>query len=147
MEESYIRIYADWSCLGNPGPWGYAAILMYWDNSKTIKWKEENTTNNRMELKAVIEALKALKKTNIKVYIYIDSDYVYKGITSYINSWEKNNWKTSSKEEVKNKDLWQELSGLNKSYKIEWNWVEAHSDDQLNNLVDKIARKEAESLK
>ncbi len=146
MEEEKIRIYTDGSCLWNPWNWWYAAILLYKDNSKTVKWGEKNTTNNRMELKAIISALKELKKSNIHIEVYTDSNYVYKWITQYIKNWKNNNWKTSDKQDVKNKDLWEELYELNLKFKIKRNWVKWHADDQLNNLVDKIAQKEAKKF-
>ncbi len=146
IDENIIKIYADWSCIWNPWPWGYAGILMYKDSSKTVSGSESKTTNNRMELKAVIESLKSLKNKNIPIKIYVDSEYVYKWITEYINWWINKWWKTSSKEEVKNKDLREELYELNKFYKPSWNWVKAHSDNHMNNLVDKLARKEANKL-
>lgn len=143
MSDEIIKIYADWSCLWNPWKWWYAAILMYKDNIKTIKWSEINTTNNRMELKAVIEALKVIKLKDMQVSIYIDSKYVYDWITNYINSWNNNNWLKSNNEPLKNVDLWKELVQLNISLKVSWNWIKWHSDNHLNNLVDKIAKQQA----
>ncbi len=144
----YIKIYTDWSCLWNPWPWWYAAILMYWENSKKISWYELNTTNNRMELRAVIEALLLLKSNKIPIKMYVDSKYVADWVSNYLSKWESNNWKLSNKQDVKNQDLWKELSKLIKKFdKIERNWVKAHNNNPMNELVDKLARKEAESIK
>ena len=139
-----IKIYTDGSCLNNPGDGGWAAIIN--DDGKILKisGSEKNTTNNKMELMAPINALKKINK-NQKVEIYIDSKYVKLGITEWIHKWMKNNWKTSKKEDVKNKILWIELYELTQSYKIEWMWVKAHSGNSLNEEVDLLAKKAAES--
>lgn len=143
-----IKIYTDWSCLWNPWPWWYAAILLYRDNSKNIVWGELETTNNRMELMAVIKALQSIKNKNIPIEIYVDSKYVSDWISKYLPNWINNWWKLSNKQDVKNKDLWIELHSLTKWIKnINWNWVKAHSVDLMNNLVDKLARDEATKLK
>jgi len=139
-----IKIYTDGSCLNNPGNGGWAAIIN--DNGKISKitGNEKNTTNNKMELIAPINALKKINKGE-SVEIYIDSKYVKLGITEWINKWINNGWKTSKKEDVKNKDLWLELHKLNNSLKIEWIWVKAHAGDPLNEEVDMLAKKAAES--
>ncbi len=143
----FIKMYSDWSCLWNPGPGGYASILMYNDNSKTISGSENNTTNNRMELMAVIKWLQAIKKKDIPVKIYVDSNYVCEWVEKYLPKWLENWWKLSNKQDVKNKDLWQELNETIKKFKnLERNWVKGHSNDPLNDLVDKLARKEAIKL-
>lgn len=147
METNIIKIYTDGSCLGNPWYWGYWAILVYKEDSKIVCGSENNTTNNRMELKAVIEWLKTLKSNKIPIEIYIDSKYVSLGITEYLDNWKVNWRKLSTKQPVKNKDLWIELDELIGQFKINWHWVKWHSDDLMNNLVDKIARKEAKKLK
>ena len=137
-----IKIYTDGSCLGNPGNGGWAAIILN-DGKKTeLKGSKKDTTNNQMELLAPIEALKKIPKGS-KVQIYTDSKYVKQGITEWITKWKINGWKTSKKEEVKNKDLWLELDNLTSKNSIEWVWVKAHSDNDLNNEVDLLARKEA----
>ena len=137
-----IKIYTDGSCLENPGNGGWAAIIID-DGKKThIKGNKKNTTNNQMELLAPIEALKEIPKGS-KVQIFTDSKYVKLGITEWIYNWKKNGWKTSNKQEVKNKDLWAELDILANEFEISWNWVKAHSTDQLNNEVDLIAREGA----
>ena len=139
-----IKIYTDGSCLENPGNGGWAAIIID-DGKKTqIKGSKKNTTNNQMELLAPIEALKKIPKGS-EVQIFTDSKYVKSGITEWIHNWKKNGWKTADKQPVKNKELWEELDLLANQFEISWNWVKAHSTDELNNEVDLIAR-EAASL-
>ena len=137
-----IEIYTDGSCLTNPGNGGWAAIISDSTNIKKISGNEKNTTNNRMELMAPINALKDMDPKE-EIEIYTDSQYVKLGITEWINTWIKNNWKTSKKEDVKNKDLWLKLYDLNQSLKIKWNWVKAHAGDTLNEEVDLLAKKAA----
>ena len=139
-----IKIYTDGSCLNNPGDGGWAAIIN--DDGKILKisGSEKNTTNNKMELMAPINALKTIDK-NQKVEIYIDSKYVKLGITEWIYKWIKNNWQTSKKEDVKNKELWIELYELTKSFDIDWIWVKAHAGNVSNEEVDLLAKKAAES--
>ena len=137
-----IKIYTDGSCLENPGNGGWAAIIID-DGKKTqIKGSKKNTTNNQMELLAPIEALKKISKGS-EVQIFTDSKYVKSGITEWIHNWKKNGWKTADKQPVKNKELWEELDLLNNQFEISWNWVKAHSTDELNNEVDLIAREAA----
>ena len=137
-----IKIYTDGSCLGNPGFGGWAAIIFLNDKKIKIKGKKRNTTNNQMELVAPIKALKKIP-VGEKVQIYTDSKYVKMGITEWIESWKKNNWKTSSKKKVKNKDLWKELDRLSEKYQIKWLWVKGHSGDITNEEVDQLAREAA----
>ena len=139
-----ITIYTDGSCLNNPGNGGWAAIIN--DNNVILKisGSEKNTTNNKMELMAPISALKKINK-NKKVEIYTDSKYVKLGITEWIHKWTRNNWQTSKKEDVKNKKLWIELFELSKSFEIKWIWVKAHAGNILNEEVDLLAKKAAES--
>ncbi|MDA9234216.1 ribonuclease HI [Candidatus Pelagibacter sp.] len=139
-----IKIYTDGSCLNNPGNGGWAAIINQNGEILKISGNEKNTTNNKMELMAPIQALKKINKNN-KVEICTDSQYVKLGITEWIHKWTKNNWKTSKKEEVKNKKLWLELYELTKSFDINWVWVKAHSGNILNEEVDLLAKKAAES--
>ena len=139
-----IKIYTDGSCLKNPGNGGWAAIINDDGDIKRVSGSEKNTTNNRMELMAPLNALKGMDP-NKEIEIYTDSQYVKLGITEWINSWMKNNWKTSKKEDVKNKDLWLQLYNLNQLFKIKWNWVKAHAGNPLNEEVDLLARKAAES--
>lgn len=137
-----IKIYTDGSCLSNPGNGGWAAIININGDIKKISGNEKNTTNNRMELMAPINALKNINSKD-PIEIFTDSKYVKNGITEWINTWVLNNWKTSKKENVKNKDLWLELHKLNQSLNIKWNWVKAHAGDPLNEEVDIMAKKAA----
>ena len=137
-----ITIYTDGSCLTNPGNGGWAAIISDGKEIKKISGNEKNTTNNRMELLAAINALKDMNP-GVEIKIYTDSQYVKNGITEWINTWLANNWKTSKKEDVKNKDLWIDLYNLNKSLNIQWNWVKAHDGNPLNEEVDLLAKKAA----
>ena len=137
-----IKIYTDGSCLENPGNGGWAAIIIDDEKKTQIKGSKKNTTNNQMELLAPIEALKKIPKGS-KVQIFTDSKYVKSGITEWIYSWKKNGWKTANKQDVKNKDLWTELDILANEFEISWNWVKAHSTDELNNEVDLIAKEAA----
>ena len=140
--EEEINIYTDGSCLSNPGDGGWAAIISINGEIKEISGSEKNTTNNRMELLAPIRALKEMKQSD-QIEIYTDSQYVKLGITEWINTWVVNNWKTSKKEDVKNKDLWVELYDLNKSLNVKWNWVKAHAGNIMNEKVDLLAKKAA----
>ena len=142
-----IKIYTDGACIGNPGPGGWAAVILTEDDKKEIFGGEKLTTNNRMELTATIKALeycyeKEGKQPTLKqIVIYTDSTYVKEGITVWINTWEKNNWKTADKKNVKNVDLWKKLKDLVKSNKIEWNWIKGHSNEPMNDLADELAKK------
>ena len=137
-----IKIYTDGSCLTNPGDGGWAAIINIDGKIKKISGNEKNTTNNRMELMAPINALKNINSED-PIEIFTDSKYVKNGITEWINTWVLNNWKTSNKEDVKNKDLWIELYKLNQSLNVKWNWVKAHAGDTLNEEVDMLAKEAA----
>ena len=137
-----IEIYTDGSCLTNPGNGGWAAIINEDGKIKKISGSEKNTTNNRMELLAPINALKEMNISS-KITIFTDSQYVKLGITEWINKWVINNWQTSKKEDVKNKDLWVELYNLNKSLNVKWNWVKAHAGDPMNEEVDLMAKNAA----
>ena len=137
-----IKIYTDGSCLENPGNGGWAAIIIDDEKKTQIKGSKKNTTNNQMELLAPIEALKKIPKGS-KIEIFTDSKYVKSGITEWIHNWKKNGWKTADKQPVKNKELWEELDLLVNQFEISWNWVKAHSIDELNNEVDLIAREAA----
>ena len=139
-----IKIYTDGSCIGNPGNGGWAAIIIENGNKTKIKGSKKDTTNNQMELLAPIKALKKIAKGS-KVQIFTDSKYVKSGITEWIHNWKKNGWKTASKQPVKNKDLWNELDQMTIQFQIKWSWVKGHSTDVLNNEVDLIARKAADS--
>ena len=138
MEE--VTIYTDGACSGNPGPGGWGAMLMYKGNKKEISGGKENTTNNVMELTAVIEGLKLLKFP-CKVKLYSDSAYVVNAfIQKWIYGWIKNGWKNSSKEPVKNKELWKELYELTKTHEVEFVKVKGHADNEYNNRCDELAR-------
>ena len=137
-----IKIYTDGSCLENPGNGGWAAIINNNGDIKKINGSEKNTTNNRMELMAPINALKSISSDN-EINVYTDSQYVKLGITEWIKTWVNNNWKTSKKEEVKNKDLWTELYNLNKTLNVKWVWIKAHAGNPLNEEVDLLAKKAA----
>ena len=138
-----IKIYTDGSCLKNPGNGGWAAIINEDGDIKRVSGSEKNTTNNRMELMAPLNALKGMSPNN-EIEIYTDSQYVKLGITDWIHKWIKNNWQTSKKEPVKNKDLWMELYDLTKSHEIKWIWVKAHAGNKLNEEVDLLAKQAAE---
>ncbi|WP_435148601.1 ribonuclease HI [Candidatus Pelagibacter bacterium nBUS_32] len=137
-----IEIYTDGSCLTNPGNGGWAAIININGEITKISGNEKNTTNNRMELLAPINALKNMNADS-QIKIYTDSQYVKLGITEWINKWVINNWQTSKKEDVKNKDLWIKLYNLNKSLSVEWHWVKAHAGNPMNEEVDILAKKAA----
>ena len=141
------KIYTDGACIGNPGPGGWAAIILNEKGKKELFGGEKLTTNNRMELTATIKALEYFSEKESKqlllehIEIYTDSTYVKEGITVWIKSWEKNNWKTSDKKNVKNIDLWKKLKDLVKHNQIEWKWVKGHSKDPMNDLADELAKK------
>ena len=133
-----LKIYTDGACSGNPGKGGWAAIIIEGKNQLNISGSENNTTNNRMELMAPIMALKKIK-TKSEITIYTDSRYVKDGITEWIKKWKLNNWKSSSKKPVKNKDLWVKLDNYCQKHEVSWKWVKAHAGNKLNNLVDELA--------
>lgn len=134
-----VEIYTDGACLGNPGPGGWAYLLRYAEHQKIASGSEKETTNNRMELRAVIEALQALKKS-CRIDLFTDSQYVRKGITEWIHNWQKNGWKTAQKQAVKNQDLWEILLKSIVSHEIEWHWVKGHNGHPENEIVDEAAR-------
>ncbi len=135
-----VIIYTDGACSGNPGPGGWGAILMYQEKKKEISGGEKDTTNNVMELTAVIEGLKTLKFP-CKVDLYSDSAYVVNAFDKgWIYNWVKNNWKTAGKDPVKNQELWQELYALTKTHKVNFHKVKGHSDNEFNNRCDELAR-------
>ena len=138
-----IKIYTDGACSGNPGPGGWGYVILENGKLHTGKGSESQTTNNRMELMAAIKALESAR-TDESLYLYTDSTYLQKGITEWIVNWKKNNWITSSKKPVSNKDLWIKIDQLNLELDIKWKWVKAHqsdnSDDTLyNNMADELA--------
>jgi ribonuclease HI len=135
---SDVTIYTDGACSGNPGPGGWAAILQWNGKEREISGGEALTTNNRMELQAVIEALKSLKK-RCAVDLYTDSQYVRNGIMTWIKNWNKNGWRTADKKPVKNIDLWQALDALVAEHNVTWHWVRGHDGNELNERVDVLA--------
>ncbi len=134
-----IIIYTDGACSGNPGKGGWGAILMFKEHEKKISGGLKETTNNQMEIRAVIEALKIIKKSS-QIIIYTDSKYVMDGITKWINGWKKNGWRTADRKPVKNSELWQELDEEVGKHGIEWRWVKGHSGDKYNDIADELAR-------
>ena len=133
-----VTIYTDGACSGNPGPGGWGAVLLYGDHEKEINGFEFETTNNRMELTAAIEALKSLKKP-CKVDLHTDSTYVQKGITEWIKGWKARNWRNAAKKPVKNVDLWQALDEINDFHDVSWHWVKGHAGHPLNERADQLA--------
>ena len=132
-------IYTDGACSGNPGPGGWGSVILSEKKSETrISGKEENTTNNRMELMAPIMALRKIKKSS-KITIYTDSTYLKNGITIWIKSWEKNGWQSANKKPIKNKDLWITLNELSKKYSIDWKCVKSHAGNKYNEIADRLA--------
>ena len=141
-----VEIFTDGACKGNPGPGGWGAILRYGTAEKEIYGSSKNTTNNIMELTAVIESLKNLKKP-CELIITTDSKYVKNGITEWIHNWKKNGWRTAAKKEVKNKELWIELDSLIQIHSISWDWVKGHSGHPENERADLLANVAIEELK
>ena len=142
-----ISIYTDGACSGNPGPGGWGAILLYKEARKEISGSEAHTTNNRMELMAAISALDALKEP-CTIALYTDSAYLYKAFTEgWIQNWERNGWKTSTKKDVENRDLWQRLIMHAATHQITWHKVKGHSDNVNNNRCDALARAAIEKLR
>ena len=140
----HVEIFTDGSCLGNPGPGGYGAVLKYKGKNKELAQGFQLTTNNRMEMLATIIALQSLKEP-CQVSLTTDSQYVRQGITQWIKKWQKNNWKTANKQDVKNVDLWKRLNEENNRHSIEWHWVKGHSGHPENERCDDLARQAAES--
>lgn len=134
-----VTIYTDGACSGNPGPGGWGAILIYGEHEKELSGGEAETTNNRMEMMAAIESLKALKHHCI-VDVYTDSTYVRDGISDWIFKWKQNNWKNAQNKPVKNEDLWRELDKQTMRHKVRWHWVKGHSGHPMNERADKLAR-------
>ena len=141
-----LLIYTDGACSGNPGPGGWGCILKYNGNVKELSGGEKDTTNNRMELIAVIKGLEVLNKKS-DIIVTTDSTYVKNGITQWIKKWETNNWRTASKSPVKNKELWQELLALSRKHDINWKWVKGHSGHPENERCDELAREEIKKIK
>jgi len=146
VPQKKVLVFTDGACSGNPGPGGYGAILRYNDHEKEVSGGAANTTNNRMELMAVISALKLLKKP-CEVVLTTDSQYVKNGITTWLADWKKRGWKTASKKPVANQDLWETLETLTKPHKITWEWVRGHSDHPENERCDELARQALEDFR
>ena len=146
MTEPHVTVYTDGACSGNPGPGGWGAILISGKHRKELKGGEPVTTNNRMELTAVIRALEALKRPS-RVRLYTDSQYVRQGITAWIHTWKKNGWKTSDRKPVKNAELWRELDLLAGRHDIEWHWVKGHASDPDNIRADALANRGVDAVR
>jgi len=140
-----IEIYTDGACRGNPGPGGWGALLRSGKHEKELWGGEQHTTNNRMEMTAVIESLKAMKRPS-DIVLTTDSQYVRKGITEWIDGWKKKNWQTAARKPVKNADLWKEIDRLAATHNIEWKWVKGHSGHAENERVDELANKGIDEL-
>ncbi|NQY14970.1 MAG: ribonuclease HI [Henriciella sp.] len=146
MVKTDIQIWTDGACSGNPGPGGWGVLLVAGTRRKELYGGAPDTTNNRMELQAAIEALNALKKPS-KVTLNTDSTYVKDGLTKWIHGWKKNGWKTAAKKPVKNKDLWQALDEACARHEIKWVWVKGHAGDEGNEKADELARRGAEEAR
>jgi len=140
MSDEAVEIYSDGACRGNPGPGGWGAVLRYRGKEKELWGGEAHTTNNRMELMAVIRALEALKRPS-KVKLYTDSQYVQKGISSWIHAWKRRAWRTADKKDVKNADLWRELEAQASRHEVQWHWVKGHAGHPENERADRLANK------
>ena len=140
-----VEIYTDGACRGNPGVGGWAALLRRGAHEKEIHGAEPHTTNNRMELTAVIRALEALNRP-VAVRVYTDSEYVRRGVTEWLASWKARGWRTADKKPVKNQDLWEQLDQLAASHRIEWHWVPGHAGVEGNERVDRLANEAIDEL-
>jgi ribonuclease HI len=142
---SHVTIYTDGACRGNPGPGGWGALLLRGDARKTLHGGELQTTNNRMELMAAIEALNALTR-RCEVDLYTDSRYVMQGITEWMANWKRRGWKTAGRKSVKNQDLWQQLDAAAARHAVTWHWVKGHSGDEGNECADELANRGIDEL-
>jgi ribonuclease HI len=140
-----IEIYTDGACRGNPGPGGWAALLRIGEQEREISGAETLTTNNRMELTAVIRALEALKRP-VEARLYTDSEYVRRGVTEWLPAWKARGWRTAQRKPVKNQDLWQQLDEQRLPHRIEWHWVPAHAGVSDNERVDRLANEAIDAL-
>lgn len=139
MKEEVVDIFTDGACSGNPGPGGWGAILRFRDKTREILGSEAETTNNRMELMAAIQALEALKRP-IKARLYTDSTYLKEGITAWLKNWKTNGWRTANRKPVKNQDLWRRLEAALSAHEVEWHWVRGHAGHPENERADELAR-------
>ncbi len=142
---SIVDIYTDGACRGNPGPGGWAALLTFGEREKALSGAEPLTTNNRMELMAVIAALEALKRP-VSARVYTDSQYVRRGITEWLVNWKAKGWRTADRKPVKNQDLWERLERLTEGHRIEWHWVPGHAGVPGNERVDRLANEAIDAL-
>jgi ribonuclease HI len=133
-----VIIYTDGACSGNPGPGGWAAILRYGPHEKVLQGGASLTTNNRMELRAVIAALRALTRAS-PVEVFTDSEYLRRGVTEWLERWRRNGWRTASRQPVKNQDLWRDLYAAMQAHKVKWRWVRGHAGNELNERADRLA--------
>jgi ribonuclease HI len=140
-----IEIYTDGACRGNPGPGGWAALMMLGEHERELSGAEALTTNNRMELTAVIRALEALKRP-VAARIYTDSQYVRRGITEWLQAWKARDWRTADKKPVKNQDLWRQLEAASAPHRLEWHWVPGHAGVPGNERVDRLANEAIDAL-
>lgn len=140
-----VYLFTDGACKGNPGPGGWGALLRYGSKEKELWGGERNTTNNRMELMAAIEGLKALKRS-CPVVLTTDSQYVKQGINSWLTGWKRNGWRTAAKQPVKNQDLWQQLDAECQRHEVEWHWVRGHTGHDENERADQLANRGAEEV-
>lgn len=143
---SIVEIYTDGACRGNPGPGGWGALLSSGEHEKELSGAEPQTTNNRMELTAVIRALEALKRPT-EARIYTDSEYVRRGITEWVKNWKARGWKTADRKPVKNQDLWERLDALAAGHKIDWRWVKGHAGVPGNERVDRLANQAIDAMR
>ncbi len=141
-----VQLITDGACVGNPGPGGWAYILRYNGHTREFSGSEPATTNNRMELRAAIEGLRALREP-CEVEVVTDSEYVKNGITTWIHAWKRNGWKTASKKPVVNQDLWTELDQLASRHRVQWTWTKGHADHDDNNRCDELATRAARGVK
>ncbi|MFA7439127.1 ribonuclease HI [Castellaniella sp.] len=145
MSESCVEIWTDGACKGNPGPGGWGVLMRHGQHEKTLRGGEHGTTNNRMELLAVIRALQALKRP-CTVILHTDSTYVHKGMTEWLPAWKQRQWRTASRQPVKNADLWQELDALAARHDLHWRWVRGHVGEPGNERADALANQGVEEL-
>jgi len=146
MADDSVEIYADGACRGNPGPGGWGVLLRTGAHERTLHGGEPATTNNRMELVAVIRALESLTR-RCRVQLYTDSQYVQKGITQWIHNWKRRGWRTADKKPVKNIDLWQQLDALASAHDVSWHWVKGHAGHDGNERADALANRGVDELK
>lgn len=140
-----VEIFTDGACKGNPGPGGWGALLRYKGKEKNLKGAEPETTNNRMELMAALQALNSLKRPCV-VSLTTDSQYVRKGITEWIHGWKQKGWKNASKKPVKNADLWQQLDSISQQHEVSWHWVKGHSGHPENEKADQLANEAIQEM-